>query len=92
MNNTYRINETCDLLENNNSTIVFLESTKKVFILNDIENEIFNLIKEKNILGDIIEKLENKYHSNNEIIKKDVLYFINNLLKANLIIEETISQ
>ena len=88
MDSTYIINQDCDLLENRDNAIIFFESNEKVYILNDIENEILNLIKKKNTLSEIINKLANKYNAKNEVIKNDVSDFVNNLLKANLIIEE----
>jgi len=93
MDSTYIINQDCDLLENRDNAIIFFESNEKVYILNDIENEILNLIKKKNTLSEIINKLANKYNAKNEVIKNEVIKndvsdFVNNLLKANLIIEE----
>ena len=90
MNDIYAINQSCDLIENNNNAIIFFNSKEKVFILNEIENEIFNLIKEKNTLDMITGKLSNKYSAEKELITNDVANFVDNLLKADLISNEEI--
>ena len=88
MNIIYKMNENCDLIDNGDNAIIFHETTDKVFVLNDIEYEILNLIIKKNTLNEIIDNLTKKYIGESKVIKSDVSEFISSLLKANLIIGE----
>jgi Coenzyme PQQ synthesis protein D (PqqD). len=88
MDNIYKVNETFDFIEHNNGAIILFESEEKVFILTNIEKEIFNLIKEKKTLNDIVCELIKKYNAASEVIKNDVSYFIKKLLTADLIAKE----
>jgi hypothetical protein len=64
--------------------VIFDTKKEKVYVTNEIGKEILNLIKNGKTAEEIAQYLSHSYDEDPDIIKRDVLNFLEDLRKSNL--------
>lgn len=64
--------------------VIFDTKKEKVYVTNEIGKEILNLIKNGKTAEEIAQHLSHSYNEDPAIIKRDVLNFLEDLRKSNL--------
>lgn len=64
--------------------VIFDTKKEKVYVTNEIGKEILNLVKNGKTAEEIAQHLSHSYDEDPTIIKRDVLNFLEDLRKSNL--------
>ena len=83
-----RINPYITFNRIDNEIIILSENGSKIFQLNELASEIWNLLESKQDISCIIDILLKKYDADKDIICKDVKELIDNFIKDDLLIKE----
>lgn len=81
----YIINQEFDKIDNEKKTILFTGAVENVYILNDIETQIWNLFDHACSINEAYEKFDTE--SSEIVVKKeDFFNFVEHLISKNIII------
>jgi len=67
------------------SVKVFLKKSEQLFSFDGVAFDIWNLLEKKILFEDLIRKLKNEYKTSEKKLKKDVIQFINELEKHQMV-------